>query len=373
MYFREIIGNQSVAHHLKRMVRDQHLPHALLLHGHEGNGMLPLALALARYLNCSHPTEEDACGVCPSCLKYNKLIHPDLHFIFPIVKNDKHTLCDDYIHVWREFIQKHPYGNLNQWLTEINAANSQATIYTEESNNLIHKLSFKPYESSYKTILIWLPERIQLICANKILKILEEPAPHTHFILISEAPDQILGTLLSRTQKIYVPQPTHEDISTHLQREYQLSKEDARNIAHIANGNYLKALMHLQDSNNNAEQLELFISLMRLSYARNLIKLKEWSETTAKLGREYLKSFLSYAQYMVRENFMYNLRMPSINYLTQQEQAFSKRFSPFIHERNVEEINQELERAEIDIENNVSSKIVLFDLALKITVLLKRK
>lgn len=373
MFFKDIIGNRFIADHLRTMVRNNRLPHALLLHGNEGSGALPMALALAQYLNCTNRTQNDACGSCPSCLKYKKLIHPDLHFVYPIVKNDKRTLCDDYIYEWRLFLQEHQYGNLNYWLEEMHAANKQGTIYTEEGEKLLHKLGFKPYESDYKTIIIWLPERMQTVCANKILKILEEPASFTHFILVSEEPEQVLGTILSRTQSVYIPNPFEKEIAAQLQQDYTLAPTDAARIAHLANGNYLKALEIMSTGEGNTQMLELFITLMRLSYARNLIKLKEWSETTSKLGRETLKQFFAYAQNMIRENFIYNLQMPAANYMTDKEATFSQRFAPFIHERNVEDLNNELEKAEIDIENNVNSKIVLFDLALKITVLLKRK
>ncbi|HEY5570498.1 MAG TPA: DNA polymerase III subunit delta, partial [Bacteroidales bacterium] len=206
-----------------------------------------------------------------------------------------------------------------------------------------------------------------------LLKILEEPAPQTHFILLSENPEEILGTILSRSQSLQIPEISKKSIADKLETEYKLSAEDAHYIAHIANGSYIQALTNLQMGESASELLDFFVKLMRLAYMREIKELKKWSEDVAATGREYQKMFLDYALYMVRENFMANFREPSIVYMNSPERVFSSRFSQFIHERNIDDLTLELTKAANDVESNVNSKIVLFDLALKIATLLKRK
>ncbi|MDD2526304.1 MAG: DNA polymerase III subunit delta [Bacteroidales bacterium] len=375
MFFKDIVGQQPVKDHLRKMVDENRLPHALLLHGNEGTGVFPLGLALARYLDCTHRVDGDACGVCPSCLKFNKLAHPDLHFVFPIYKDSKRKKerCDDYISEWRQMVLENPYFNMEMWLKSIKAENSQAIIYAQESDEVLRKLSFKTFEAEHKVMLIWLPEKMHSVCANKLLKILEEPAPQTHFILLSENPEEILGTILSRSQSLQIPEITQKCIADKLEADYKLSAEDAQYIAHIANGSYIQALNNLQMGESASELLDFFVKLMRLAYMREIKELKKWSEEMAAKGREYQKMFLDYTLYMMRENFMANFRKPSIVYMNSPERTFSSRFCQFIHERNIDDLTLELTKAADDIESNVNSKIVLFDLALKIATLLKRK
>lgn len=375
MFFKDIVGQELVKDHLRKMVDENRLPHALLLHGNEGTGVFPLGLALARYLDCTQRKDGDACGVCSSCLKFNKLAHPDLHFVFPIFKDSKRKKerCDDYISEWRQMVLENSYFNMEMWLKYIKAENSQALIYAQESEAILRKLSFKTFEADNKVMLIWLPEKMHSVCANKLLKILEEPAPQTHFILLSENPEEILGTILSRSQSLQIPEISKKSITEKLEKEYKLSAEDAHYIAHIANGSYIQALTNLQMGESASELLDFFVKLMRLAYMREIRELKKWSEDVAATGREYQKMFLDYALYMVRENFMANFREPSIVYMNSPERVFSSRFSQFIHERNIDDLTLELTKAANDVESNVNSKIVLFDLALKIATLLKRK
>lgn len=373
MFFRDVIGQEDVKQRLIHSVKTGQIAHAQLFCGPEGVGKFPLALAYARYIQCTNKGENDACGQCPSCKQYNNLMHPDLHFVFPIVKNEKKKkrVSDDYIEDWRLFLAANTYFNLDQWLEYIDAANSQAMIYAEESREIIRKISLKTYESDYKVMIIWLPERMNAVCANKLLKLLEEPYDKTVFLLVSDNASAILGTILSRTQPVHL-RPLSEDIvSSALVTNYSLSSEDASAIAHIASGNYLKALESIRVSDEMSLNFDLFVRLMRLAYGRKIKDLKLWSEEISDLGREKERVFLSYAQRMLRENFIYNIRQPEINYMTTQEAQFSSRFAPFIHERNVYPIMEELSRAYDDIGQNANGKIVFFDLAIKMIMLLK--
>lgn len=369
MFFKDVIGQEETKQRLIQEVREGRIPHAQLICGPEGVGKLPLALAYARYISCINRTETDACGSCPSCVKFNKLVHPDLHFVFPVVKSGR---SDDYIVEWRRLVLNNAYFNLNHWLNEIAAENAQAVIYTKESDEIMKKLSLKSSEGGYKITLIWLPEKMQLACANKLLKLLEEPPEKTLFLLISEAPEMILPTILSRTQRLNVRKIDETSIADTLQRKYGIEPANSQSIAHLANGSFTKALESIHLNEENRLFFDLFVNLMRLSYQRKIREMKLWSDQVAGIGRERQKNFLSYCQRMVRENFMFNLRQKELSYMTLDEQHFATRFSPFINERNVMGIMDELSEAQQHIEQNVNAKMVFFDFALKTIVLLKQ-
>ncbi|NDV79260.1 DNA polymerase III subunit [Dysgonomonas sp. 511] len=374
MLFRDIIGQQEVKERLVRTAREGFIPHAQLFCGPEGIGKFPLALAYAQYLNCENPTESDSCGICPSCSKYNNLAHPDLHFVFPIVKKaaKKKDVCDDYISEWREFVKRSSYFNLSQWLGFIDAENSQGLIYAKESEEIIRKLNLRIYEAKYKVMMIWLPEKMHESCANKLLKIIEEPTDNTLFLLVSDMPDHIITTIQSRCQRINIHGIEEDDIVGALQSGYNISREDAANVAHLSNGSYLKALETISLNEEHKFFFDLFIQMMRASYARNIKQIKAIGNELGGIGRENQKSFLAYCQRMVREYFISNLQQPDMIYLAQDEANFGVRFAPFVNEKNIFGLMDELALAERHIEQNVNAKMVFFDLCLKITMLIKQ-
>ena len=385
MYFSDLIGQQDIKNRLIQTVKENRIPHAQLLRGPEGVGKLGLAIAYAQYISCENRAETDACGVCPSCVKYNKLAHPDLHFVFPVIKpaNKSSVVCDDYIAQFRETVLHSPYFSMQDWYSRISDDAKQGMIYANESQEIIRKLSLKTYESEYKIMIIWLPEKMNDTCANKLLKILEEPPEKTVFLLVSNSPDEIITTILSRTQHIQVPRLTTDDIVLALlqNRELDITQQDAVNVARISNGSYLNALAILSEDDENKLNFERFVMIMRLAWQvgnrkdhASLKTLRKWSEEMAAsaIGRERQKKFLQYAQHMARENFILNLQQPDLNYLTTYETDFSRKFSPFINERNIEDIMSEFALAERHIEQNVNAKMVFFDLVLKIIMLLKR-
>lgn len=372
MYFRDIVGQDEIKERLIHSVKSGQIAHAQLFCGPEGVGKFSLALAYARYIQCTQKGENDACGKCPSCRQFdNNLMHPDLHFVFPIVKKDRKNVCDDYITDWRSFVSENAYFCLDEWLEYLGAANSQAMIYAEESKEILRKMSLKTYQSEYKVMIIWLPERMNDTCANKLLKLLEEPYEKTVFLLVSNNPAAVLGTIISRTQPIRVRPLPEETIASTLISRFSLSQADAFSVAHLAAGNFRKALESIRINDETKEYFDLFVSLMRLAYGRKIQDLKSWSEEVAGLGREKERNFLEYAQRMLRENYIYNLQRPELNYMTQQEAGFSQRFAPFIHERNVTQLMEEFGRAYYDIGQNANGKIVFFDLAIKCILLLK--
>ena len=374
MQFKDIYGQEAVKERLLKSVREGRIPHAQLICGPQGTQKLALALAFAQYVNCKNRTETDSCGTCPSCKKISALIHPDLHFAYPIVKKgDKDTTCSEYAAEWREMVTKHSPFTLSQWLDFIGAENKQAVIYANESEEINNTLSQKAYEGGYKIMVIWLPEKMHVVCANKLLKTIEEPLGKTLFLLVSNNAEEVLGTILSRTQRIPVAPLCEEDIRHFLQdRHPNLDQQTVIDAAYLGNGSLTDAEGSLTGSSDNREYLELFKKVMRASYARNAKQMKEWTEEISSIGRKRHISFLEYAQRMIRESFISNLKNPALNYMTKEESEFVSKFGPFVNERNIAGLTRELQLAQRDIEQNTQAKLVFFDLALKMTMLIKQ-
>ena len=378
MFFKDIIGQQEV---IERLVKDAQrgtVPHALLFCGPEGVGKLQTAIAFARYLLCRDKgSSTDSCGTCPSCVKMDKLVHPDLHFVFPVINKSKtserSTISDDEITTWREMVTENHYFGFEEWLSAIDADNKQASIFVTESESIISKLSLKSVEGGYKIMIIWHAEKMNQQCANSLLKLLEEPPAQTVFILTTDAPEQMLETILSRTQRIDFKRIPEQEITERLQGSgYSLDAQTAQKIAHLSGGSWLKAICALRINTESDEFLDYFMQLMRLSYGRRLKDLKLWSDAIASNGREWQKRFLQYCQRMIRENFICNFHLPELNYLTEREQQFSVKFAPFVNENNIIGLMDTLSDAQRDIEQNVNSKMVFFDLSLKTIMLMKQ-
>jgi DNA polymerase-3 subunit delta' len=371
MLFREIIGQETIKTQLIRTVNENRVSHAMLFAGPEGSGKLPMAIALAQYLNCKNKKEHDACGECPSCHKFAKLIHSDLHFVFPVVKEgSSNPVSDTFIKEWREFVNTNSYFNLNQWFDKLGSG-KQGMIYTQESGEIIRKLNLKSFEAEYKVMIIWHPELMHPSAANKLLKMIEEPPPKTIFILVSDNPGEILGTILSRTQQIRFPRLADTEVQSALTDREQIEKGIAQSVAKLANGNYIRALEIAGESEEQEFFLEKFKNLMRLAYGRKIFELLAWVDEIAEQPKERQKNFLLYALRMARENYVMNLKQPTFVYLTPEEDAFSQKFSPFINDRNIHQISDELSLAHAHLEQNGNVKIVLTDMVIKLIVLLK--
>ncbi|MBR4066370.1 MAG: DNA polymerase III subunit delta [Bacteroidaceae bacterium] len=375
VFFKDIIGQRGVIEQLRRSVDDNRLAHALLITGPRGNGKLAIAIALANYLLCGKG-HGDACGTCPACVKLGKFIHSDLHFVFPVKKKksgSENPVSDDYIAEWREMLLKSPYFSYDDWLEKLDLENQQPMIYECESSEILHKLSMQSREGGWKVVIIWLPEKMKEVGSNKLLKIIEEPPKETLFLLVSEEPEKIIATIQSRTQRVEVPRIAQEDIESALQSRMGLSFEDAKMIAQQSGGNWEQAEELLSLSEDKARYLELFMQLMRIAYARNIREMKAWSEQVAALGRERQKRLLDYCQRMIRENFIMNFKEDKMNFMSQAERNFSVRFSPFVNERNIFGIMEELSEAQRHIEQNVNAKMVFFDMSLRMIVWIKNR
>lgn len=365
--FKDVIGQEEIKHWLVHSLQDGRVSHAQLFAGKTGYGSLALALAFAQYVFCTGNKGEDACGVCSACRKMQKFIHPDLHFVFPVLRKAKSPVSDEYINEWRNLLLQGTYFNLEEWYAAMGVEdNAQAAIYTEESANILRKLNFKAFESDYKIMIVWLPEKMNPECSNKLLKIIEEPFDKTLFLMVSEHPEQLLATIQSRLQRITVPPLPQEEIRRQLVEQKGVAEALAVDYAHVAAGDWHRALRLLDESEEQIYNQERFISLMRLCWARQMLPVNAWVGEMADLGRERQKSFLAHAVRMIRENFIRNFHADALNYMTEREKEFSLRFAPYVNEGNVIPLSEEFERAYNDINRNGNSKIILTDLCIKV-------
>ena len=379
MTFNEVIGQEEVRERLLQMTREGRLPHALMLCGPQGVGKKALAISFACYLlSQKDPKNLQGLQDVKESPMLQKLEHPDLHFTYPTIKlpsmsSDHKPVSDDFAREWHELVMQGPYFSMDEWMTAMGGENQQAIITAGESDALVRKLSLKSSQGGYKVSVVWLPERMNIECANKLLKLIEEPPQQTVFIMVCEEPDRLLETIRSRVQRIDVKQLSAETIAQALQQQRGISEEAARRISRLSNGSWMKALEELQVGTENEQFLDLFIMLMRLAYQRRVRDLRKWSDTLASFGREKQKRFLTYFLHMIRENFMYNFQQEELCYMTQQEEDFARNFARFINEANILPINDLANRAIRDIGQNANAKIVFFDFALQIIVLLIQK
>ena len=374
MTFEQVIGQQETKHHLLRMVHEDKVPHALMFCGPSGAGKMPLALAFASYLLCDSPRDDAPCGICANCRMLERWTHPDLHFSLPVYKKKStdRPVSDDFLSEWRQQLLQNVYFDVETWLRDIKAENQQLVHYVYESDALQKKMALKSSQGGRKVVIMWLPERMNPEMANKLLKLIEEPPARTHFLLISEDPDMVLGTIQSRVQRIQVPVLQEGEIREALVRDRFMPVEQAAVVAHVAQGSYTEALRRADEDNEELLFFDLFKQLMRLSYLRKIKDMRAWSYAVTEMGREKQKRFLSYCQRLIRENFIYNFGRDTLSYETSEEREFSQNFARFVNERNVTGIMNELSDAQRDIEQNVNPKMVFFDFALKMIVLLKQ-
>lgn len=370
MFFKEIIGQSEIKKRLTSSVASNRISHAQLIFGPEGCGTLPMALAYARYVHCTNRGENDSCGECSSCVKYNKLVHPDLHFAFPF-KNLKETpVCDSFIPQWREMILTNPYFTIDEWGEEIEVENRQLLIPEKESGEILRKLNLTTFEAEFKIMIIWMPERLNLTSSNKLLKILEEPPEKTLFLLVTEKEDELIRTIVSRTQLIGMHKIHDDDLRDAIMERHTLAKSDAEKIAFQADGNYSAARFLIDKNENAAFNLATFQKFMRASLKFHPAKVLSVVDELAAIGRERQKQFLSYSLDIVRECLLLNYADPSLVRLAGEELEFVTKFSPFIHAANGEKIIAEFNLASKQIERNGAAKIIFLDVAFKINELI---
>jgi DNA polymerase-3 subunit delta' len=375
MNFSQIPGQAEIKSKLIRSVREERVSHAQLFAGPEGSGGMALALAYARFVSCENRSESDSCGTCKSCIKYEKMIHPDLHFVFPVIKGKKATdpVSDNYLEEWREFVRKSPYFTINDWFDSIEVGNAQGMIFASEAAEIIKKLSLKTFESDYKIMIIWLPEKMHLSTSNKLLKMIEEPPDKTLFLLVSEEPDKVIPTILSRCQLVKIPSFSNIDIEKYLIQRSSLASEKAYDISRVSNGNIKRAIELSENEDSTLSNLDYFKRLMRFAWKRDIISIINWSEEIAATGREYQKNFISFSLRLLRENLMLSLDQlkNKIVFLAGEEAAFSANFHPFINQNNIYPLTEEFNMVYSHIEANGNAKIIFLDLGLKVTRLIR--
>jgi DNA polymerase-3 subunit delta' len=381
MKFSEIINQHSVKEKLIRSVQQGRIAHAQLFFGSEGSGSLALAIAYAQYLSCENRQENDNCGKCSSCIKYNKLIHPDLHFSYPVapIKDISKPKSIDFIAKWREAVIENPYISLQDWYEFIGIENKQGFMSVDESADIVRKLTLKTYESKYKIMIIWMPEKMRTDASNKLLKIIEEPPDNTIFILVTENREQIISTLLSRTQLVKINRIPDKELSAALKEKFNLGFHDAQRIVHLADGNYNAAQAMAKEESANIEIEKEFIDWMRMclmigkpdkreSYFKML---NGWIDVMAKAGRERQKNFISYGLEITRECLMTHYADESLVRITDEVILTFSKFVKFIDRHNADQFAEELSKAYFHIERNANPRILFLDLSFKMSALLK--
>lgn len=374
MRFADIPFHADVKARLREMVDSGHIPHALLLEGPRGAGKFSLARALTQYIHCTDRTPEgDSCGHCPACLQHRAANHIDTFYSFPVLKkkSGQSTISDDYLPEFKKFIDDSPFMDFERWLSMLGNPNGQPAIYVDEASALLDRMNRTARQSKYKIVLLWLPERLQEAAANKLLKLVEEPYPDTLFIMTSDNSKEILPTIYSRTQRIQVRRYTDIELQDILIAGGTETSE-AEAIAPLAEGDCNAALRMTGDDSTKALYLELFIDLMRKAYLRQVGDLRKWSVKVSELGREGSMRFYDFCARLVRENFILNIGDMRLVSMTPAELDFSRRFSPFINVVNVERIFDTLTAARNDTMLNGNGKIIAFDLAVKMILLIKQ-
>lgn len=376
-----MIGQQEARDRLLRLAADGRVPHAMMFTGPKGSGKMALALAFACYLLGERmgdlPSTVPLAAVANAEAMLAKWQHPDLYFTFPVIRpkgtsSDRQVTSDDFLREWRQMLSESVYFTMDQWMRRMEAENQQAMIYEAESDALNRKLSVKSSQGGYKVCVVWLPERMNLSSANKMLKLLEEPPLNTVFLLVSEEPSRLLETIRSRVQRFEVRGIDSADIARALVERRGIDAEMAGRMARAAGGNWLKAIEEFDADNENRQFFDLFVTLMRKAYMRDLKELKKWSETVAGYGRERQRRMLTYFLRMVRESFVYNFGLADLNYMTRGEESFAQNFARFVNERNVVEMAEKIQRTIRDIGQNANAKIQFFNLTTDMIILLKR-
>ncbi|WP_242203317.1 DNA polymerase III subunit [Aestuariivivens insulae] len=382
MLFSDVLGQDHIKKHLTQSVDNQRIPHAQLFVGNEGSGTLPMAIAYAQYLLCKNINGENNTGNEACNIKFKTFSHPDLHFAFPVVTSDKaksHPVSANYLEEWRQLLNDQPYGNLFDWYKLLGVDNKQGQIGVDEAQDIVKSLSLKSYEGGYKVMIIWMAEKMNLACANKLLKLIEEPPNKTIFILIAEDEEQIINTIRSRCQILHFPPLAENVITQALVSSYDLDTAVATKIAHQANGNYNKACDLVYQDSEDLQFETWFIFWIRSAFKAKGNKaaihdLISWSEDIAKTGRETQKQFLHFCLNFIRQALLLNYNAQELVFLEPKSKNFKlENFAPFIHNNNILEISDEIQDAIYHIERNGNSKIILTDLSIKLTRLLHKK
>jgi len=381
MDFSEVIGQKHLKAHLLKTVETGRIPHAQLFVGAAGSGILPLAIAYVSEILCSN--YEKGSASYESCAnKVTKLVHPDLHFVYPVNTNQvikKHAVSSHFSEDWRKFALKNPYGSLFDWLQSLGIENKQGNISVNEAQDMLKVLSLKAYEGGYKAMVIWMADKMNNECSNKLLKLIEEPPEKTVLLLLTENEEHILSTIRSRCQKLHFPLLSEEDIASELIKQHQMSAMNAKKISRQATGDYNKALHLMENDSDDLVFEEWFVSWVRTAFRAKgnklaINELLKWSDTIAGKGRETQKKFLAYCNEVFRQALLKNYQADSLLFFETSDPKFSiEKFAPFIHQNNIFEIIRAIEDASYHVERNGNAKIIFADLSIQLTRLIHKK
>ncbi len=375
MQFSDVIGQQEGKKRLIKSVSENRVSHALLFLGAEGSGNLALATAFAQYLVCENANGEDSCGVCPACVKMKKLVHPDITFSYPVATKEKISKPKsiDFVSEWRKAVLKDPYMNFNDWVAELDIENKQGIISVDESADILRRLSLKSVEASYKIVIIWLAEKMHLSAANKLLKIIEEPPEQTLFFLVAQNYEQIIPTILSRTQLVKLNGISDSEMIPALMERHSLTKDAAQKIAHKSGGNYREAMNLILHHDDEQNENNRFLEWMRACLKINLVTINQLTQELADTSREEQKLFLQNGLHILRECLMINYADRTMIRFEGEELEAFKKFSPFVSQNNSERFVEEFNKAHFHLERNANFKILFADLSFKVNSILLAK
>lgn len=365
MQFKNVVGQAELKRRLIDEVNNKTVAHAQLFLGKSGYGGLPLALAFTQYLFCEAPQENDSCNECNSCKKISKLQHPDVHFSFPTVQTNS-KISDTHLPEWREIIQQSPYFDLLDWTKFIDPKERKPIIGKDESQEIIKKLMLRSYEGGFKVMIIWMAEEMNISCANKLLKIIEEPPAKTLFLLIAESQDKMLQTILSRTQLTKIPRLKTEEVSTYLSEKFNLNSSNTESIATRVEGDLIEATTIYNNQSEGSKNRELFTQLMRVCYKKNVLEMMDWANETALESRAFQKDFLTYSLHMFRQSMLRNYTEEMLTSVSEEEGAFLKNFSRFITGNNLSDFMKAFSEAHYHIDRNANPKILFTNLCFEV-------
>lgn len=377
MQFKDVIGQSAIKQRLIQSVRENHVSHAQLFLGPAGSGKLPLALAYAQYILCPNRTETDSCGVCPTCQKMQKLVHPDLHFVVPTAATKKiksNPESDLFMEEWREYvIENQGYVDTSSWYTFLDVENKQGYMSVRDAASLLRKLSMKSYEGEYKIAIIWMAEKMRVDTANKLLKLLEEPPEKTVFLLIAEDAEELLATIKSRTTLVKVPAIETCEVEKALMERLQCQPGPTHDAAMISEGNWLNACHSVQESEDRKYFFTTFQQWMRLCFRAAYSEIIDFSANVKGIGREKQKELLDYGLRIIRNSLLFNNNLAEIVMLPEDEKVFNSKFAPFVSPANLAEIAELFEEAIRQIERNGNAQIIFTDTSFKMIGLLRSK
>lgn len=369
MKFSDITGFDELKTQLIQSVLNDQVAHAQLFLGSEGGPNLALALAFSSYINCASRTDNDSCGACDSCRKNEKLIHPDVHFAFPVSATKKVPAKDvisvRFLSEWRNFVIQDPYNNASGWNNYFGGEDKQLNISRQESREIVKNLSLKPFEGQYKIMIIWLPEYMHPAAANALLKIIEEPPPNTLFLLVSNDETKLLTTILSRTRIIQIRPFSDVEIRNLLIHQHFIEEEQASQIAHLADGNINEALRMARDVEDDSHKM--FRDWMRLCYLGDLIELTRWTEKFSAMNKVAKQTLFQYGLSMMREALIASEKNMELSRLMGVELEFIKKFSEFLTLNSIELISEILNEAYYHVERNANAKILFLSVSLRLT------